>query len=189
MSNAVSALLEKEFDGPLKVRDAGLRGMITLRADLGDPKFGKDFVKALGAKVPDMRRMTQNKAVIVAWMSPDELLILCKYDEVSEVIASLDKALKGIHYLAVNVSDARAVLSLEGTGWRDVLAKLTPADVSSTAFGPDEMRRSRLAQVAGAFWISGENRVEVICFRSVATYVFDLLQAAVEGGTVGHLRD
>ena len=33
MSNAVSALQGKSFDGYCKVSDAGLRGMITLRMD------------------------------------------------------------------------------------------------------------------------------------------------------------
>ena len=81
----------------------------------------------------------------------------------------------------MEVSDARAVFRLTGDldAAREVLAKLTPADLSPTAFGEGEVRRTKLGQVAAAFWIE-DGGITLVSFRSVAAYVFDLLSNAAE---------
>ncbi|MFW5881638.1 MAG: sarcosine oxidase subunit gamma, partial [Roseicyclus sp.] len=96
------------------------------------------------------------------------------------------EALSESHHLALNVSDARATFAVEGPAGalRDTLAKITPADMG--ALGLAEMRRTRLQQVPAAIWFASETEARVICFRSVARYVFDLLAlSAREGGEVG----
>ena len=191
MSNAVSALNGASSQGFASVTDTGLRGMITLRGDLSSPKM-KAAVKAAigttGAAIPDVRRVTRGKAGLAAWMSPDEMLILCDYSAVNDVVAKLTAKLDGEHALAVNVSDARAVFRIEGQGAREVLAKLAPVDLSPEAFKSDDFRRSRIAQVAAAFWLNEDGSFELVCFRSVAQYVFDVLSVSAEkGGAVGFL--
>ena len=72
---------------------------------------------------------------------------------------------------------------VSGPGAREVIAKVMPVDMA--AFGAGEIRRSRLAQVAAAIWMDGE-AVEIVCFRSVAQYVFDVLKvSAAQGSEVG----
>lgn len=187
MSEARSALPGAAFEGLASIGDAGLRGMVTLRGDLGSAKLKKAVKDVAGVAVPDTRRGAFAGDRGALWMSPDELLILVPHAEADDAAAALGKALEGTHHLAVNVSDARAVFRISGEGWREVLAKLTPADLHPDAFGPGEVRRTRLAQVAAAFWISGEDSVDVVCFRSVAKYVFDLLSTAADApATVGH---
>jgi sarcosine oxidase subunit gamma len=122
-------------------------------------------------------------------MSPDEVLILCDHGAAPGVVRDLSAALAGRHHLVADVSDARAtfVLTGEAGALRDVLAKLTPADMDARALPPGEMRRTRLAQVAGAVWFESQTEARVICFRSVAAYVFDLLaMSARTGGAVGY---
>ncbi len=92
----------------------------------------------------------------------------------------LDKALKGEHYLAVVVSDARAVFRVEGAKADQVLAKLSPVDFAT--LGPKEIRRSRSAQVAAAFWKEGDG-FTLVCFRSVAGYVMGLLTHSAMPGS------
>ncbi len=116
-------------------------------------------------------------------MSPDEVLILCPYAEVPEALAELESALAGTHHLIANVSDARALITVSGADAREVLAKLTPADLSPDAFGPGEFRRTRLAQVPAAFWMRDEMTFQVVCFRSVAQYVFDVLAMSARPGS------
>ena len=95
----------------------------------------------------------------------------------------IQSGLEGAHALVADVSDARSVFTVAGMGAREVLAKLTPADVSPDAFGAGMVRRSRLAQVPAAFWLQDDDTI--ICFRSVAGYVLDLLSsAAAPGGEV-----
>ncbi|MDP5334258.1 MAG: sarcosine oxidase subunit gamma, partial [Paracoccaceae bacterium] len=59
-------------------------------------------------------------------------------------------------------------------------AKLAPVDLHPAHVGPGDVRRTRLAQVAGAFWMPEAGQINVVCFRSVAQYVFDLLCTAAD---------
>ena len=190
MSNVVSALEGAEFNGFAEVREIGLQGMITLRGDLGSKAMAGAVKSATGLKLPELRRIEQAEGQAVAWMSPDELLVMVPYEDVQKTLVALDKALKGTHYMAVDVSDARAVFQVTGPAAGDVIAKLAPIDMGALATG--EIRRSRLAQIPAAFWLVGDDTVsgtvQVVCFRSVAQYGFDLLKTAAENGTeVGFL--
>jgi len=186
---AVSALDGVSYDGFVSVREMGLQGMVSLRGDLTDTGFAAAAKTVLGAEVPGQRAVVETQTGAVAWMSPDELLILCPHEAADAVVAQLDEALAGQHHLAVNVSDARLMFEITGQGaaLRDVLAKLTPADLSVDNLKPGEMRRSRLAQVAAAFWFVDDDTVRLIAFRSVARYVYDLLAVSARpGGEVGY---
>ena len=190
MSEAISALEGARFQGFATVTDAGPSGMITLRGNLKAAKLKKAVKGAVGVDVPGMGRAGFAEGNGICWMSPDEVLILCDYAGAHDMAANLSKALRGTHHLVANVSDARARIGVAGTDVREVLAKLTPADLAPAAFGPGQIRRSRLAQVPAAFWMREAHTIEVICFRSVARYVFDILQAAaLPGSEVGFFKD
>ena len=176
---AVSALGGREVGGLARLAEAGLRGMITVRGDLEDAGLRAAVTGVTGTGFPDRRAAVIDGARGVLWMSPDEIMVLVPYAEAAEAETTLSEALKGVHALVADVSDARAVLSLSGEDARDVLARLTPADLRSASFGPGEVRRTRLAQVPAAFWMTGEDSFEIVCFRSVAVYVFDILANAL----------
>jgi len=186
MSNPVSALQGKVFSGEVTIREAGLRGMIILRGDLSDKKLRKVCTALTGAKFPERGHANSDGDKGLCWMSPDELLVLVPYTDATRAIAQIDTALRGTHYLAENVSDARAVFFVEGMFAREVIAKLAPVDVHPDTFKPGDFRRTRLGQVAAAFWMRDEDTFEVICFRSVAGYTFDLLAASAKAGAVGY---
>ena len=186
MSNAVSALKNAHFEGIAEVIELGLHGMITLRGDLSSDRLKSAAEEATGAAVPEASRVTTSDHGGMCWMSPDELLLLMPYADVSARLAKLQGALAMDHALAVDVSDARAVFQLSGARAREVLAKLSPVDLSPDAFTPAMLRRTRLAQVPAAFWMTQDEAFRIVCFRSVAQYVFDLLGvAAQEGSEVG----
>jgi len=183
MPKAISALQGVEFKGFARVSDMGPQGMITLRGDLSAKAFQAGVTKVSGTNFPKQGGIAEKGERALAWMSPDELLLLCPYGEVSTTIGALTEALDGAHHLIANVSDARARISVTNGHAREVLAKLTPANLSPDAFGPGLFRRSRLAQVPAAFWIDGDDNFHVICFRSVAQYVFDILKTAAMPGS------
>jgi sarcosine oxidase subunit gamma len=85
----------------------------------------------------------------------------------------LRKALEKLHFLAEDVSDARAVFQISGEKARQVLAKLCPVDLETLE--PGELRRTRAAQVAAAFWVEGDGYT-LVSFRSVAGYVMGILK-------------
>lgn len=181
MSDPATALLGAAYSGLITVAEALPRGMVTLKADL-TAATAKAVSDVTGAAMPDLRQITSGK-MDVAWMAPDELLILCDHAEADAVTRALSDKLGQAHHLAINVSDARAVFLLEGDAIRDVLGKLTPADLSPGALPIGEMRRTRLAQVAAAIWFTSDTTAEVMCFRSVARYVFDVLTLSARPGS------
>jgi sarcosine oxidase subunit gamma len=176
---AVSALNGAEFAGYARIREIGPLGMITLRAAPDVAALADAIKAATGCAIPQMRGIETAGDKRCAWMSPDEYLLMMPHSNVPAALDAIAKALAGQHHLALDVSDARAVFAIEGMA-ASVLAKLSPTDF--TALGPKELRRTRLAQVPAAFWVEGANAT-VICFRSVAQYVFDLLSHAAKAGT------
>jgi len=181
----LSALPGAEATGLVTIREMGLQGMVSLRGELA--AIGPAVTQATGAAMPAARAITKGQGMQVAWMSPDELLILCDHAAAETLAADLSQALAGQHHLALDVSDARAMFSLTGEPGplRDVLSKITPAEIAALA--PGEMRRTRIQQVAGAIWFETGTEARVICFRSVARYMFDLLAiSARAGGAVGY---
>lgn len=180
MSEPVSALGGKTYRGFATIREVGPLGMITLRAKPGTAGLDKAIKAATGCAVPAQRRIVIDGDKAAGWMSPDEYLLVVPYAEVGKALEAVAKALKGQHHLAVDVSDARAVFEVEGPKAAEVLMKLSPVDHSTLAEG--ELRRTRLAQVAGAFWRQGSG-YRIVCFRSVAGYVFGLLEHSAQSGS------
>ncbi|MEP5732396.1 MAG: sarcosine oxidase subunit gamma family protein [Sulfitobacter sp.] len=162
-------------------------GMITLRGDLTDKALIKAATAVGGGAMPGQRQCAMAGERGLAWMSPDELLILCPYAQVHDHLADLRHKLAKRHALAVNVSDARAMFEVSGPNTREVIAKLAPVDMHPDHFAPGDFRRSRIAQVPAAFWLSQDQSARIICFRSVGRYVFDVLNVAAQAGSeVGH---
>lgn len=187
MSNPVSVLNGKATAGDVEIEDADLRGMISLRGDLSAKPVRAVLATVTGSDMPGIGKISINGDNALCWMSPDEVLVLVPYSSVQKVMQTIHDALSEIHYLAVNVSDARALIKVSGPFARDVIAKLAPVDLHPDSFAPGDFRRSRLGQVAAAFWMTESNTFRVICFRSVADYAFDLLAASAAAGPVGYL--
>ena len=185
MSEPGSALPGAAYQGTARIEEAGPVGMVTLRGDHADPAL-RDAVRAVaGVDLPGQRRIAMEGGRGAAWMSPDELLILVPHAEAAATAMRLADLLNGNHHLAADVSDARAVFRLSGGNAREVLAKLSPTDMAPGRFAAGEVRRTRLAQVAAAFWTDGGDpeTFTIVCFRSVAQYVFDLLKLSAEPGS------
>ncbi|MEX0283371.1 MAG: sarcosine oxidase subunit gamma [Paracoccaceae bacterium] len=180
MSEAVSAVMGARFHGLARIEETGLQGMITLRGDLASKPMAKAVKSAVGVAIPAQRSVTMDGDSSAAWMSPDELLLLCPHDTAEATTAALGEALAGQHHMAVNVSDARAVFHVTGPAAREVLGKLCPVDFSRDVFAVGEIRRTRMAQVAAAVWQEDEDTFRVVCFRSVGDYVFNLLKVAAD---------
>ncbi len=179
MSDPASALGGASFTGFASVREIGPLGMISLRAKALTGLA--EAVKAVtGTALPAARRIETAGDCACGWMSPDEYLLVLPYAGVTAAIAALNASLKGQHFLAVDVSDARAIFRVEGAKAAQVLAKLSPVDFATLEAG--ELRRTRAAQVAAAFWQQGDG-FTVVCFRSVGRYVFDLLASSALPGS------
>ena len=191
MSEARQAMggAEDTGSGGLRLVERPLRGMVTLRGDLGADALAKAVKDAVGCDVPEVRRIAgegPDGGPAAAWMSPDELLLFCAYDDAGATVATLSEAMGDAHHLAVDVSDARAVFALEGEAAREVLAKGAPVDLARGAFGVGDLRRTRIGQVAVGFWqvSEGPDVFELVCFRSYADHIWRWLVASSREGAM-----
>ena len=182
MSDPVLALDGAAYEGYISVAEAPLQGMITLRSDLSAEKLKTALKSVLGLAVPKPRAVLENEEHSAAWMAPDELLLFVPYDRVEGVVVQLLEGLGHVHSLVVNVSDAQAVFTLQGGALREVIAKLAPVNSAPGQIEPGELRRTRFGQCAAAFWLLSDDAAKIICFRSVARYMFDQLKAAATPG-------
>lgn len=180
MSEPVSALNGAVSEGFATIREIGPLGMVTLRAKPDVKALPKAIKAAVGTGVPAVRRIVMEGDRACGWMSPDEYLLVMPYAAVPAALEAIAKAMGTAHHLAVDVSDARAVFRVEGAKADQVLTKLSPVDFARLE--PGELRRTRAAQVAAAFWQEGDG-FTVVCFRSVARYVFDLLATSARPGS------
>lgn len=180
MSEPVSALNGAVSEGFATIREIGPIGMVTLRAKADVKALPKAIKAAVGTGVPALRRIVVDGDRACGWMSPDEYLLVMPYAAVPAALEAIAKAMGTAHHLAVDVSDARAVFRVEGAKADQVLTKLSPVDFARLE--PGELRRTRAAQVAAAFW-QEEDGFTVVCFRSVARYVFDLLATSAKPGS------
>lgn len=190
-TGAAGALPGALFEGYVRVAEAGRLGMIALRGDLASGAVSAALAAA-GLAVPERRRLAPAGERAAAWFAPDEVLVMLPEAAVAETMVAMRAAVagrdEGAHVTLADVSDARAVFDLSGDAVREVLAKLSPADVHPGALPPGEVRRTRAGQVPVAFWLSDEGRARLLCFRSVSAYIFDILSlSAAPGGEAGVL--
>lgn len=170
----------------IRIAERGPVGQVTLRVDLSHPSVVSAVNEAAGAVMPYVRGATvgeDGKGAV--WMAPDELLILTDDGAAGETATRLSAALSGVHHMALDVSDARAVLRLEGAKVAEVLMKGMPVDLRDAAFPPGSSRRSHLGGLAVGLWRIAPEIWEIVCFRSYAHHLFDWLRAtSVEGSQV-----
>ena len=180
MSNIQTAMNGARATGYVDVSEAPTTGMITLRGDLADAGVQKAVKSVMGAGVPATLAVTDADEGQILWMSPDELMIVCDYDQADQVVSDLIAALGETYSMVVNVSDARAVFDLNGSATSEIIAKLAPIDMKSMQIG--NVRRTRFAQIPAAFWMTSNDSARIICFRSVGEYMFNQLRNSAQAG-------
>ena len=148
-------------------------GMISLRGELS--VLGPAVEEITGCALPEMRMSTRAGDATTIWMSPDELLIVCDHGAARDLAARLTEALAEEFATVSVVSDARQMFEVRGAGAETLLQKIMPVDFDRMR--PQEVRRTRMAQIPAAVWRHGGG-FRLVCFRSVADYAMDLLETS-----------
>ncbi|MFN4141523.1 sarcosine oxidase subunit gamma [Aestuariivirga sp.] len=162
----------------ISLREIPDRGMIDLRGLGSDTAFMAAAKDVLGFALPTAPRSSAAWGdVRVLWLSVDQWLVLSTRSKAQELLARLREALRGIHSLAVDVSDMRAVIRLEGEGCREILMKGTSLDLISGEYAPGTCRRMRFAEIAALLHVVEETVFDVYVFRSYAHYAWEFLCA------------
>lgn len=169
----------------IALREIDDRGMIDLRGLAQEESFLSAARAVLGFELPlKPRTSTVADAMTALWLSVDQWLITCPRPEAPSLHARLTQALQGIHSLAVDMSDARAIFRLEGDNAREVLNKGTSVDFASPDIAAGFVRRIRYAEIAALVHVLQTNpfACELYVFRSYADYAWNFLTFTAREG-------
>jgi sarcosine oxidase, subunit gamma len=168
----------------VSIREITSRGMIDLRGAATDRKFLAAAKDVLGVALPrEPRSAASFGDVKILWLSPDQWLVLCARDKAAEITRDLGAALANTHALAVDVSDMRCIIRLEGEAVREVMMKSGSVDFLADDVQPGYVRRMRFAEIAALFNVVENNVIDVFVFRSQAQYAVDFLRKAARNGS------
>jgi sarcosine oxidase subunit gamma len=173
----------------VEIREMTSRGMIDLRGLADDAAFMAAVRQVLNLDLPTAPRTSAAWGDIQAlWLSTDQWLILCPRAKTEELLTALRQALTGIHSLAVDVSDMRTIIRLEGDAARSLLLKGSSLDLLSPDYEAGTVRRLRFAEIAALLHLvsSKPDVIDLYVFRSYADYAWDWLIA--NGRTVADVR-
>lgn len=167
----------------IAVREITDRGMIDLRGDPKDAAFRTAVEGMLGVALPTTPRTSASSgATAILWLSVDQWLVTCPRAEAPRLAAALRDALGSVHSLVVILSDARAILRLEGEGVREVLMKGVPVDLTLPEFTLGTVRRLRFGEIAALIHIAGDEPdvIDLYVFRSYARFAWDWIAATAK---------
>jgi sarcosine oxidase, subunit gamma len=136
--------------------------------------------EVLGFELPLAPRTSAKQGdVSVLWLSIDQWLVTLPRADVRLFHARLSNALDGVHSLVVDMSDARAILRLEGDTVREVLNKGTSVDFTGGEMVKGAVRRLRYAEIAAMVHVisTDPDMVDLYVFRSYADYAWNYLLA------------
>jgi sarcosine oxidase, subunit gamma len=173
----------------VEIREITARGMIDLRGLPDDQAFMAAVKQVLNLDLPTVPRTSTAWGEVQAlWLSTDQWLILCPRAKTEELLGGLRQALAGSHSLAVDVSDMRSIIRLEGDQARSLLLKGSSLDLLSSEYDAGAARRLRFAEIAALLHIvsTKPDVIDLYVFRSYADYAWDWLIA--NGRAVADVR-
>ncbi len=125
---------------------------------------------AHGMAMPKPNRATGTQAARAIWFGQDQAML---------VGAMPDSGLQNEASL-VDQSDAWAIVTLEGAGAEDVLARLVPVDLRAATFKRGHTARTMLGHMTVSITRVGEQAFQIMAFRSMAKTLVHDLQRAME---------
>lgn len=153
---------------------AELRGIDGLSLTIlrgGGPEFHAAVSGVLDAGLPETPNTTEMGRAL--WLGPDEWLVVSDADPAG----ALEEALEGQHCAIVDVSEARAVLELSGSGVMEVLASGCRLDLD--ALRPGSCAQTALARAHVLLEPSEDGVWRLYVGRSFLAYARAWLEDAI----------
>ena len=129
-----------------------------------------DCVKRdIGLTLPKSNRSTSNSNARLIWFGHDSYLLAGgQAPDLTALAAVSDQ------------SDAWACVEVSGDTVEDVLARLVPVDLRASAFPMDATVRTLIGHISAALTRTGDNRILILVFRSMARSLVEDLKEAME---------
>lgn len=162
------------------------QGLINVRGNAADPAFAAAVEKSVKLAPPvDANTFAGKTATRIAWLGPDEWLVITRPDAAERTLKGLTKTLKsdGMHAAVTNVSDARTCIRISGPYAREVLQKGCSIDLHPSRFGPGQCVQAIVSKVGVILLQTSESAktgpvYELYVLRSFATYLWAWLEDA-----------
>jgi sarcosine oxidase subunit gamma len=118
-----------------RVAEVDPGGLILLRGRSVDAQFRAAAESVLGMPLPSgPQRPSRGADRVVFWTAPDAFLLRSPGRDASVLLAALQERLAGADAVVLDVSDARAIVSVSGPAAADVLAQGTGVDLDDDRF-------------------------------------------------------
>lgn len=166
--------------GAVALAEVPFLTQINLRLDPAGPA-AEAVGKELGVALPTTAGTSAGSGdVSVAWLGPDEWLVIAPAGAAEQLGAQLRSAIGAEHASIVDVSAQRTTLALSGPHARELLARGCAVDVHPGAFGVGDCTQTMLAH-APVVLLRREHGFWVLVRASFAAYLVDwLVDASVE---------
>ena len=148
---AALGLAAKAGTGPVReagviLRECSPRAQLCLRGKAG-PEFEDSVENVLGLRPPSEAGTSAGHGDRrLFWLGPDEWLAVFRDEDREEVLPALRAALEASHASVVDVSHARAVVSVSGRDARSLLLKGCHLDLHPSHFRAGSVAQSRFAR-------------------------------------------
>ena len=166
------------------LRECGHRAQVCLRGSPGS-EFDDTVEKVLGVRPPLESGMSvRNGDRSLLWLGPDEWLGVFRDEDCEDVLPALHAALQSSHASVVDVSHARAVVSVSGRDARSLLLKGCHLDLHPSRFRAGSVAQSRFARCHVLLHQTDDAPAyDLYVHRSFARYLWSWLEdAAAEFG-------
>ena len=148
-------------------------GHVNLRGDGTDEAFQAGVESVVGARAPiEPNTVSRVGEAAIAWLGPDEWLVISPPDIKDGLSAKLEEALAGRHVSVNDISGGQTIIRLRGARARDVLSKGCPLDLHPRVFGAGQCAQSHIAKSnALIIQVDDTPTYDVIVRRSFADYL------------------
>jgi len=170
----------------VQLSEVPYQGLINIRGDAADATFMAAVEKAIKLAPPLAANTVAGKvATRMAWLGPDEWLVITRPNGAERSLNALTSALKsgGLHAAVTNVSDARTCIQISGPCARDVLQKGCSLDLHPARFGPSQCAQTIVSKVGVVLLQTADSKksgpaYELYALRSFAPYLWAWLEDA-----------
>lgn len=155
-------------------------GHLNLRGNADEGGFQDAVAGVLGTPLPKIpNTMAASQSVGVAWLGPDEWLVLSRAQDLEQLRRALLEAVADYFATVTDVSSGQTVIAVSGARAADLLSRGCPLDLHPRAFLPGHCAQSHIAKSAALICKPDEQPAfEVVVRRSFADYLFRWLTDA-----------
>lgn len=159
----------------VSLKESAFQVHLNLRGSPTCPTFVKTVEETIGIVLPvQPNTVSRKQGLIVAWLGPDEWLLLGVTDATGTLKVRLEVALNGMHYALNELSGGQTVITVSGPHSLDVLSKGCTLDLHPRVFGPSQCAQSQLAKASALIIPRASNlsAFDLIVRRSFAEYLW-----------------